>query len=323
MTCIQNLDDAKLQCLKAADVSNDCQLGISKSKLGALTDKGTGTISPASVVYLSFSFRQVGDCKLSKATVTITLAESGPNDKKDKPEIHSRDLFVTDYFGPKQLISEMKIVTITKEIWLDSHLEVQGIGGGVGGLRRTKKSYRTSNWLFEGSRRSPAKYHGVYRTLLWNLTENRLERRAEHSNDFHTAFVLQHECIPFYIEVETEGKLERKRDRLKQAVSFFKFSPKSPGVALFGLGSEDQDYFERNNDQEDFKLDKLANSLEEEMYRENMGFSRRIPDVIPPKKSTLPSNILDASTPSKRTLPPIIPLNSLPASPPRCQALRP
>ncbi|KAJ8068474.1 hypothetical protein OCU04_004028 [Sclerotinia nivalis] len=46
-----------------------------------------------------------------------------------------------------------------------------------------------------------------------------------------------------------------------------------------------------------------------------MGFSRGIPDVIPPQKPTLPSSILEASTPSERTLPPIIPIKTAPSEP--------
>lgn len=176
---------------------------------------------------MDLSFDQPKGCRLSSATVLVTL------DHEDGPPVLGQEmqpslLQVTNYFGPRQLSGQEKSVAVKSTYSLTPNVNVLGNGGGGIGKNIEKSQTYTSRWTFTGSLQ-PGKdknkgRRGVrtmtYKTIKWELSENDLDPGASHSNVFHTAFAFGHEERPCYIHVEIDGKLQRVRDRIKKNLKF-------------------------------------------------------------------------------------------------------
>ncbi|KAM7200300.1 hypothetical protein V8F33_004018, partial [Rhypophila sp. PSN 637] len=261
-------DEGSLASRSIGKVNIDCRLRLSESKWGVL--EGT---QPAGILYVDLTFDQPARCRLSSATVLISLEEYDEDDKgkskekDDKDEMTLSRLRVCE-FGPKLLTGEP--TTLKRRTEYSFTPEVNAGVGGFGGLgvKRQNSINYVSRWVLKGNTLAPAdkkrKTPGiVYRTLKWELTENELAFQPTERSVVHTAFAFEHELKRFYIKVEISGKLSDAVDRFKHRV----FPPrlkKHQGTlsTLVDLGAEDE--VRKEN------LDQLARKLEDQMREKNL-----------------------------------------------------
>lgn len=286
-----SLDIASLCYREIGKVKVDCRFRLSKSKWGVLGD----TKNPAGIIYMDLSFDQPKDCRLTSATVLVTLEEREeerftPRNRKivhlhSPPSFGPGSLQVTDHYGPKHLSGEPTFMPLKKTYNMTPELNMFGTGGGGVGVSREKQIICTSRWTFTGQLQ-PGKerrlfgYRGTaYRTLKWELTENDLDSQSLHSKTIHTGFAFEHDMKPFLLRVEIRGKLQKFTDRLKEkAKRNFKFPPdlkEDQGTSLSLVLIDREDRFTR-------RLDSLAQSLPHEMELENFkALPVEIPDTLP------------------------------------------
>ncbi|KAM7190991.1 hypothetical protein V8F20_009529 [Naviculisporaceae sp. PSN 640] len=259
-------DEGSLASRSIGKVNIDCRLRLSESKWGVLEGS-----QPAGILYVDLTFDQPAHCRLSSATVLISLEEYEEDDKKDeeqdKDEATLSRLRVCE-FGPKLLTGEP--TTLKRRTEYSFTPEVNAGVGGFGGLgvKRENSINYVSRWVLKGNTLAPAdkkrKTPGiVYRTLKWELTENELAFQPEERSVVHTAFAFEHELKRFYIKVEISGKLSDAMDRFRHRV----FPPrlkKNQGTlfTLVDLGAEDK--ARKQN------LDNIARRLEEQMREKNL-----------------------------------------------------
>ncbi|KAK3313326.1 hypothetical protein B0H66DRAFT_565885 [Apodospora peruviana] len=260
-------DEGSLASRSIGKVHIDCRLRLSESKWGLLDGS-----QPAGILYVDLSFDQPRSCRLSSATVLISLeqyddAESDKKKPKEKDEVSLSRLRVCE-FGPKLLTGEP--TTLKRRTEYNFTPEVNAGIGGFGGLgvkRHNSISY-VSRWVLKGSTLAPAdkkrKTPGiVYRTLKWELTENELAFQPTDRSVVHTAFAFEHELKRFYIKVEISGKLTDALDRFKHRM----FPPRMKRdqgtlFTLVDLGAE--------ADAHKNSLDHLARKLEAQMRERNL-----------------------------------------------------
>ncbi|KAH7313827.1 hypothetical protein B0I35DRAFT_435928 [Stachybotrys elegans] len=193
-------------------VDVDCKLRLSDSKCGVLGRSN----QPAAIMYMDLAFNQPSDCRLARATVRITLEEHSAS-----PPPYASSLGMTDDFGPHMLCGPLKTEAASSENRLTPFIEYAGVGMGGLGQVESKMSLHERRWTFGGhlvppNRSAPLSMrNGSYRTLQWDLEENSFEPQALHRQVFRTAFVFEHDVTPFVLNVEIDGKLQRRRDRIR------------------------------------------------------------------------------------------------------------
>ena len=243
-------------------VNVNCKFLFSKTKWGTL---GAGSSQsradvPAGIMYMDLVFDQPKDCKLSSATVIVTLDDQGPElDYFRAHNPHSRHapsrklvrhvngevegiryddssasrgcpVQIMDWFGPRDIIGRERVVALKEHLQIQPSIEVGGISfGGIGYARDSAKD-RPSRWNFSGrlipgstSRKdaSGRGNHFLYRGLQWNLSENDLEPQGAHSPVMHTAFSFVHSGEPVLMRVQIEGKLKGMGARMRSKLMKF------------------------------------------------------------------------------------------------------
>ncbi|PQE04193.1 2-amino-3-carboxymuconate-6-semialdehyde decarboxylase protein [Rutstroemia sp. NJR-2017a BVV2] len=249
-------------------VDVDCRLRLSKSKWGVIGKNE----NPGGIIYLDLNFDQPADCKLSSASVSVTLEEHRV--------FEENSLFATDQFGPKRLTGELYEVPVTKNYRFTPHVDVLGAGAGGIGIDTSKRKVLSSRWSFTGQLlfaedKDDATREKVYRRLKWELTENKLESRVLHSNLFHAGFTIEHERQPFYLKIEIEGKLRRTKDRIMNRLKFPPNSQKKDGVSWTLIDPGVPGKSNRS-------LDALADGLSKAMEMENLqDIPMQMPEALP------------------------------------------
>ncbi|KAL4934208.1 uncharacterized protein BDV17DRAFT_285934 [Aspergillus undulatus] len=299
---------ASLLCQDIGKVQVDCRLCVRQSQWGQLGTPGT----PAAIVYMDLCFHQPQDCRLANATVLITLEEPViARSSKKKKERDDRDrrkdggtsslLHMTDYYGPKHLIGDATNVTVTKALRLAPQLNV--FGGGVGGISLDHEQAVSYNarWSFTGqllpgqpkTTGAGAGASTAYKTLKWELCENEFGGRSNHTNVIHTGFALQHTPQPFVIRIEIHGKLQSKRDRIRNVMRTMRFprsSDRDQGI------SETLVCPDATPSRMAKALDRIALGLSSDMERRNlMRVPVHIPDSLPVSfTADTEANLMDA-----------------------------
>ncbi|KAI9650400.1 hypothetical protein NHQ30_000414 [Ciborinia camelliae] len=277
---IEHLPDACLKYQKLGKVGVNCQFRLSKSKWGVLGDAE----NPAGIIYMSLGFDQPKDCKLSSATVSITLEECEPKEAERERSANrsiSNSLHITDRYGPKQLFGKERLISVKKHLHLTPNINILGNGAGGVGLDTKKEVVLSSRWIFNG-RLKPAlhptqkgRHTSVYRTLEWELTESDFELQVAHSNMIHTAFAFEHEGKPFYMEVNVKGKLKNMKDKILRHLKFSSDQDKSRGSTSTFV------HLPRGH-RNSARLDDHADSLPRLMEMENLeAVPTEVPDALP------------------------------------------
>ncbi|PYI01374.1 hypothetical protein BO78DRAFT_464702 [Aspergillus sclerotiicarbonarius CBS 121057] len=261
---------------KLGKVRADCRLRVSQSKWGCLGEAS----SPAGIVYMDLSFAQPTDCRLSNATVKITLQDTPePAHASNRSERESLQLQFTDRYGPKYLSGEPKNVVTKKILHLTPQINVLGCGGGGIGVDSEKSIIQENRWTFTGHMRPAQKTDLVYRTLKWELRENDPDCQSIHSNMIHTAFAFQHSEKPFVMRIDIKGRLQGNRNRIKDKFRQFRF----PAPHEKDQGSSDILVRPHGGRQLPYRrLDNLAQDLHIVMERENyLHIPVQIPTALP------------------------------------------
>ncbi|OBT82905.1 hypothetical protein VE02_08575 [Pseudogymnoascus sp. 03VT05] len=272
--CFDTLSSASVGNRELGKVKIDCRFRLSKSKWGVL---GNAERS-AGILYMDLCFDQPKDCRLSSATVLLTLDhEIGVEEKDRRPEpvsiSRASSLQMTNYFGPRQLSGKQTAVKMKSIYRLTP--EVNVMGTGLGGLGKDVETTRevTSRWTFTGQLQ--AGKTAAYRTLKWELSENELDLQSLHSSTIHTGFAFEHDQKPCYLRVEITGKLQRVRDRIRKNLKFPPQRPKHQGETIVKIDLGPQHKF-------DTRLDSLADGLAMAMEMENYGkIPVEMPEAIP------------------------------------------
>ncbi|KAI9739960.1 MAG: hypothetical protein M1818_005016 [Claussenomyces sp. TS43310] len=299
------LPTASLSYRALGKVKVDCRFRQSKSLWGVLGDAE----NPAGIIYMDLCFDQPKDCKLSSATILVTLEEDDSHginrDSTDSVNTTSSALQMTDRYGPKQLSGEQKVMPVKKTYHGTPQINVLGNGGGGLGVDVEQTRTYTSRWSFTGQlqpgkdkRRNGAR-GTTYRTIKWELGENDLESRAMHSNVIHTGFAFEHEGKPCYLRVEIDGKLQRTKDRFMKHLKFPSEGRKEQGSTLTWIGLSRRDQFER-------RLDGIADGLPRAMELENYtAIPMETPDALPASFQEVPTtNGDDKPAPLMQSAPP-------------------
>ncbi|KFX91394.1 hypothetical protein V490_05945 [Pseudogymnoascus sp. VKM F-3557] len=258
--CYNTLSSANVGAKDIGKVKVDCRFRLSKSKWGVLGNAER----PVGIVYLDLNFDQPKDCRLSSATVLVTLDDEIGDEERDRRRqvaiiSQGGSLQMTDYFGPKQLSG--KTTTVHTKSTYRFTPEFNVMGNGIGGLGKDKETTRlsTGRWTFTGKLQSGET--AAYRALKWELSENELDLQSQPRSIFHTGFIFEHTLRPCYMRVEITGKLQRTRDYMR-SMKFPAPRPKKQGetVVRIDLGPQ-----HRCGD----RLDSLADSLAMAMEMEN------------------------------------------------------
>jgi hypothetical protein len=275
---------ASLNYREIGKVKVDCQFRQSKSLWGVLGEDE----QPAGILYIDLKFDQPKSCRLSSATVVVTLEEvdisedsDDDDDESTGAKFSSNLVQVLDRYGPKQLSGEQKTMPVKKTYHDTPHLDILGNGGGGLGVDIEKTRTYASRWTFRGDllpgkdKRRKGARGTVYKSIKWELSENDIDTQTVHSNVIRTGFAFQHEAQPCYLRVEIEGKLQRTRDRIKNK---FKFPPehrKDQGSTLTVMNLSRSDEFKK-------RLDHIADGLSRAMELENYTeIPIEVPDALP------------------------------------------
>ncbi|RAK98289.1 uncharacterized protein BO80DRAFT_427585 [Aspergillus ibericus CBS 121593] len=271
-----DLSHASVCHRKFGKVRTDCRFRVSQSKWGCLGEAS----SPAGIVYMDLSFVQSADCRLSSATVEITLQRRPDSARtSSRGERASPQLQFIDHYGPKYLSGEPKDVVKKTVLHLTPQINVLGSGGGGIGVDREKSITHENRWTFTGHLHTAQKTDLAYRTLKWELRENDLDCQSIHNNMIHTAFAFQHGEEPFIMRVDIKGRLQRSRDRFKDKFRQLRFPPPHEK----NQGSSDILVRPQRGDQLTYRrLDILAQDLHIAMERENyLHIPVQIPTALP------------------------------------------
>lgn len=217
-------------------VNIECKYRWRQSQWGLI---GTQS-SPAGIIYMDIMFHQPDGFWLESATVYITVGEDEHltyalgKQKKGKssgcrvhipehiPIDSEHSVQISEHYGPKLLTGNKTLRQEVKTREFVPTLGVMGMAelGGVG----HKSNYvqeRVGCWRFQGNVCRPQGQPG-FRTLRWDLTENKFEPDQPHSPEYHTAFAFEHSRRPVYMRVEIEGKLKSKGQQMLHRA--FRFS---------------------------------------------------------------------------------------------------
>ena len=230
-------------------VNVDCKLLFSKTKWGTLGNQGVSPHSfssevPAGIMYLDLAFEQPKGCKLSSATVIVTLDDKAPeldrfrsrnrksrrrrsSERYNSEGVLGQDgppVQITDWFGPKAITGRERNVRLKDHLSIKPEGEFAGVGfGGIGYERESIKD-RPSRWSFSGQAITGEPGSGndfLYKGLRWTLTENDLEPQATHSAVMHTAFTFVHPGKPVLLRIQIEGKLKGRGARMRNRILEF------------------------------------------------------------------------------------------------------
>ncbi|KAJ6442077.1 hypothetical protein O9K51_05629 [Purpureocillium lavendulum] len=260
------VDEGCLGSRSIGKVNIDCRLRFSESRWGVLGDS-----RPAGILYVDLTFDQPRHCKLSSATVLISLEEDDETaDETGGATEHNNvslgRLRMCD-FGPRLLTGEPTTLD-SKTEWSFTPEANVGIGtvGGIG-VRREKAISHVSFWVLKGNMLTAVdkrrKTSGiVYRTLKWELTENELAWQPMDKSVVHTGFAFEHGLKRFHIKVEIRGKVRGVAGKLRGV-----FPPKlkrHQGISFTVVepGSE--------SDARKESLDSMAQTLEARMRDRNL-----------------------------------------------------
>ncbi|OBT53954.1 hypothetical protein VE04_04748 [Pseudogymnoascus sp. 24MN13] len=272
--CFDSLSSASVGNRELGKVKIDCRFRLSKSKWGVL---GNAERS-AGILYMDLCFDQPKDCRLSSATVLLTLDhEVNDIDRYRRPDpvsiSRASSLQMTNYFGPRQLSGKQTTVNMKSTYRLTPEVHVMGTGlGGLGKDVETKREV-TSRWTFTGQLQ-PGKT-AAYRTLKWELSENELDLQSLHSSTIHTGFTFEHDQKPCYLRVEITGKLRGVRNRIKENLKFPPKRSKNQGETVVKIDLGPQHKF---NTRLDSLADGLAMAMEMENYEK---IPVEMPEAIP------------------------------------------
>ncbi|TLD20621.1 hypothetical protein PspLS_08436 [Pyricularia sp. CBS 133598] len=209
-------------------VNIECKYRWRQSQWGLI---GTQS-SPAGIIYMDIMFHQPDGFWLESGTVYITIGEDERltyalrKQKKERSSgsrAHSPEYIpidsehsvqMSEHYGPKLLTVNKTLRQENKTREFLPTLGVMGMAelGGVG----HKSNYvqeRVGCWRFQGNVCRPQGQPG-FRTLRWDLTENKFEPDQPHSPEYNTAFAFEHSKRPVYMRVEIEGKLKSKSQRM-------------------------------------------------------------------------------------------------------------
>lgn len=277
---IEHLPNVCLKYQKVGKIGVSCQFRLSKSRWGVLGEAE----NPAGIIFMSLGFDQPSDCRLSKATISITLEENEAIEatgRQSSRDSISNSLHITDRYGPKQLSGPERRISIKRNRHLTPNINILGNGAGGVGIDTTKEVIVSSRWIFNGRLRPAShptqkgRHTAVYRTLEWELTESDFEPQSAHSNMIHTAFAFEHEGKPFLMEVNIRGKLKNKTDEILRHLKFSSDQDKSKGSASTFIHLP-------RGDPNSARLDALADSLPKTMEIANLEeVPTEIPDVLP------------------------------------------
>jgi hypothetical protein len=284
-----HLSAASLGSRELGKVLVDCRFRLSQSKWGTLGDDN----NPAGILYMDLSFNQPKDCRLSSATVLVTLEyDPEPDCDRKVGTTTSNCLQVTEWFGPKELRGPEKIMMVKKIFHFTPNVNALGNGAGGVGIDTEKTSTHNSRWTFSGQilpgkdKRGRSVRGAAYRTLKWELNENELESRSIHNNVIHTAFTFEHEGKPFYLRVKIKGKLQRTKDRIKHHLKFPPDRNKGQGSTLTLISLGKGNSFSK-------RLDKLASGLPIAMQKENQDATPlEMQDTLPASFQEEPINTI-------------------------------
>ncbi|MCJ1331607.1 hypothetical protein MMC10_008298 [Thelotrema lepadinum] len=298
-------------------VKVDCKLLLSKTKWGSL-GAGSSMFSaevPAGIMYMDLTFDQPKDCKLSSATVYVTLDDGAtelehfrnhharsqssgihPRKKeKDHAEQNYPPVSITDWFGPKAIAGRERLVGLNEHLHATPNLGFGGINIGGIGYDRASIKERPSRWTFTGQMiaagAGPDRGRGRaktawgdefrYKGLRWTLSENDLEPQATHSPVIHTAFAFVHSREPVLLRIQIEGKLKGMGARARN--KWLEFSS-----VRRGKDDSVSTLINLSNHVSILPLDQQAQGLELEMQWANLAATPvEIPDPMPAAFTTV------------------------------------
>ncbi|KAM3069092.1 hypothetical protein ACMFMG_004272 [Clarireedia jacksonii] len=271
---------------KLGKVNIDCKFRQSKTRWGIYGKDQW----PTGIIYIDLIFDQPNDCRLSSATVLVTLEEDHSNtsendDRLTKTDTASNLVQIIDRYGPKHLRGPEKVTNVKKTLKGTPNVNILGNGAGGLGMDIEKTCTYASRWTFNGTlvpelpgkgKRQKDTRGMVYKSVKWELSENDIATQSVHSNVIHTGFAFQHEGKPCYLRVEIDGKLQRTRDRFKQKL--LKFPPalqKHQGSILTTI---DPGQSKKCTERFDAVVDGLEKAMEYENYTE---IPPTVPDTLP------------------------------------------
>lgn len=228
-------------------------------------------------MYLNLNFGPPSGCRVSNATVTITLDEEDPclgpyTSSRPRQVLHPSRIPVeiTEWYGPQTVGGEKKSADHTSRTKAIPEANILGYGVGGVGHERSKNFKKEARWSFNGQLLR-GKRTAVYKSLRWDLNENELEGQSFHNPKFRTAFAFEHSGQPFLMKVDIEGKLEKWHHQVR---SKLKFDGAREGKVVTLVDFEDYRKFSRG-------LDRIASGLPWAMEMENLEqIPTEIPDLI-------------------------------------------
>lgn len=300
-----HLANVSLCSQQLGKVEIDCRFRHSKTQWGILGSNE----NQAAILYVDLSFVQPKDCRLSSATVWISLedahqvaTDSKSSQSKKRYLIPSspsgttesvvmredveeyeivRFLQFTHDFGPRQLAGEATKATTKRTRHLTPQITIGGNGVGGLGFDQEQSVEQTSRWLFTGNLLQGSKLGDnaddmAYRTLKWELSEDNFQPQSTHNNTIQTAFTIEHDGNAFIICIEIKGKLERRHERMKSHVKQLLKFPKDPqnqGTSLTLVLPQSK---------EARRLDHIAKGIPFDMERLNLeGIWPQLPTAAP------------------------------------------
>lgn len=250
----------------------DCQFLFQKSKWGTL--RGL----PGGIMYVNLNFGPPSGCRVSNATITITLDGDHPclepyiaRRPREEPHVRNIPIRMTEWYGPQSMGGEKKSAEYASTMKAVPEANILSYGVGGVGRETTKTFKKEARWSLNGQL-LPGERTPVYKSLRWNLNENELEGQSFHNPTFRTAFAFEHSGQPFVISVEIEGNLAKLRHQIK---SKLKFDAARGGKVVTLVDFEDHRRFSRG-------LDLIAKNLPFMMREENLELvPKEIPDSMP------------------------------------------
>ncbi|KAI0183469.1 hypothetical protein EV127DRAFT_446853 [Xylaria flabelliformis] len=190
-----------------------------------------GTDTPGAIIHMNIGFTQPEDCKLVTATILVTLEsldetrDEGELDALKRqpglfPLVPSR-LGLT-HFGPVYVPGREMETDYSRNINATPAFSYGGASLSDMGVSQQKTYKYYNRWMFSGQLLGDDK-HSSFKKLQWFLQENKLDAPANHGPEFRAAFALIHDRRSFFIRVEIKGKLEKRRERVKQRFQKLKY----------------------------------------------------------------------------------------------------
>lgn len=243
---LDDLLEPSLCCRELGPVRINCTFRLLETQWGVLGVKK----HPAVILYMDLKFHQSMRCRLESAVVSITLEEldaasTGVFERLAQNRAHTLQL--APYYGPRELIGEPTLETITQSKSLVPEVNILGQGVGGIGVQQEIVIPSITRWIFKGylvpashpvTGRRPgsssrhtsrsAQAGAIHRTIKWELEENINQPQPGHSSDITTAFTIQHTTRPFNMRLDIHGKLQSWSKRRKtEVMQWFKFSSES------------------------------------------------------------------------------------------------